>query len=151
VADESPRIATAIRLSADLHARLKQAAEDRDVSVNWLITRAVTDLLDRLPPVEDCLGVSPVRVGRRRVPSRAGENTGGSGYYKLTEEEFDQLLRERYGDSIAAVAALNTPTQNTDRGGPRGHRRVVGNPENPDADPSAVDGRHHQARVEHGR
>jgi hypothetical protein len=46
------RIATAVRLPASVHERLHAAAADRDVSVNLLVTRAVTDFLDRLPPAE---------------------------------------------------------------------------------------------------
>ena len=46
------RVATAIRLPTDLHAQLQEAADARDVSVNWLITRAVEQLLGRLGPTE---------------------------------------------------------------------------------------------------
>lgn len=42
-----------IRLTPDLHDRLRDAAEDRDLSVNWLVTRAIEDFLDRLIPAED--------------------------------------------------------------------------------------------------
>lgn len=46
------RTSTAIRLDPDLHARLTMAADERDVSVNWLVNRAVARLLDRLIPVD---------------------------------------------------------------------------------------------------
>ena len=42
-----------IRLTHDLHDRLRDAADDRDLSVNWLVTRAIEDFLDRLIPAED--------------------------------------------------------------------------------------------------
>ncbi len=45
-----PRIATAIRLPASLRDELQDAAVARDVSVNFLVTRAVTKYLRRLPP-----------------------------------------------------------------------------------------------------
>jgi predicted transcriptional regulator len=42
-------VATAVRLPVSLHRRLQDAAAARDVSANLLITKAVADLLDRLP------------------------------------------------------------------------------------------------------
>ncbi len=51
-----PRVPTAVRLPESLHRRLHDAAAERDVSANRLITKAVEDLLDRLPPVEVALG-----------------------------------------------------------------------------------------------
>lgn len=50
------RVATAVRLPESVHRRLHEAAADRDVSANLLITRAVTELLDRLPPAAVALG-----------------------------------------------------------------------------------------------
>jgi hypothetical protein len=50
---EEPRVATAIRLPASLRAELRTAAVARDVSVNLLVTRAVSEYLRRLPPVPD--------------------------------------------------------------------------------------------------
>lgn len=46
---EERRIATAVRLPASLHKELRQIATSRDVSVNFLVTRAVADYLGRLP------------------------------------------------------------------------------------------------------
>ncbi len=54
VCDE-PRIATAVRLPESLHQRLHDAATDRDVSVNLLVTRAIGEYLDRLPSAEQTL------------------------------------------------------------------------------------------------
>lgn len=51
VSDEQ-RIATAVRLPVSVHRRLHDEARTRDVSVNLIITRAVTDYLDRLPSTE---------------------------------------------------------------------------------------------------
>ena len=46
------RVATAVRLPEDLHHRLQEHAEMRDVSVNWLVTRAVEQFLEGLPSRE---------------------------------------------------------------------------------------------------
>lgn len=45
-------MATAIRLPEDLHAELQHAAEARDVSVNFLVTRAVYHYLNQLGPAD---------------------------------------------------------------------------------------------------
>jgi hypothetical protein len=50
---EEPRVATAIRLPASLRDELQAAAVERDVSVNFLVIRAVRDYLRRLPSVGD--------------------------------------------------------------------------------------------------
>lgn len=47
------RTATAIRFSAETHAALVKAAEERQVSINWLVNRAVEDFLPRLVPIEE--------------------------------------------------------------------------------------------------
>lgn len=47
------RTATAVRFPPDLHDRLQQAADERDVSINWIVNRAVVHFLDQLIPVED--------------------------------------------------------------------------------------------------
>jgi len=47
---DEARITTALRLPRPLHARLKVEADERDVSVNWLITRAIERYLDAHAP-----------------------------------------------------------------------------------------------------
>jgi len=47
---DEPRIATAIRLPASLREELHAVATERDVSVNFLVTRAISDYLRRLSP-----------------------------------------------------------------------------------------------------
>jgi predicted HicB family RNase H-like nuclease len=47
------RINTAIRIDPALHERLRVAADERVVSVNFLVTRAIEDYLNRLIPVEE--------------------------------------------------------------------------------------------------
>lgn len=54
------RVTTAVRLPEGLHDRLHEAADERDVSVNLLVTRAVSDYLERLRPVDEVL--EPNRV-----------------------------------------------------------------------------------------
>ncbi|HUY66034.1 MAG TPA: toxin-antitoxin system HicB family antitoxin [Acidimicrobiales bacterium] len=60
---EERRIATAVRLPESVHRRLHEAAANRDISANLLVTRAVSDFLDRLPTAESALG-SRARRGR---------------------------------------------------------------------------------------
>lgn len=47
------RTSTAIRFVPEVHDRLVAAAEERDVSINWLVNRAVEQFLDRLIPVDE--------------------------------------------------------------------------------------------------
>ena len=42
-----------IRLKRDLAEQLRDEAEARDVSVNWLVQRALSEFLQRLAPAED--------------------------------------------------------------------------------------------------
>lgn len=50
---QGPRTSTAIRLKPELHEALALAADERDVSMNWLVNRAVADFLSRLIPVSE--------------------------------------------------------------------------------------------------
>ncbi len=52
---DEPRVATAVRLPESLHQRLQDAATERDVSVNLLVTRAVEEYLERLPSAAQAL------------------------------------------------------------------------------------------------
>ena len=61
---DEPRIATAVRLPESVHRRLHEAANDRDVSANLLVTRAVTEYLDRLPSADDELEPTRRRAAR---------------------------------------------------------------------------------------
>ncbi|MGO9198084.1 MAG: hypothetical protein ACLQK4_13275 [Acidimicrobiales bacterium] len=58
-----PRVTTAIRLPASLHEALHEAAAARDVSANLLLTRALSDFLDRLPPPDLLLETRGVEHG----------------------------------------------------------------------------------------
>jgi hypothetical protein len=46
---EEQRITTAVRLPESTHGKLREAARERDVSVNYLIVRAVDRYLGSLP------------------------------------------------------------------------------------------------------
>ena len=46
---DEPRVATAIRLPVSLHEQLRTVAAERDVSVNYLVIRAVSAYLRDLP------------------------------------------------------------------------------------------------------
>jgi predicted HicB family RNase H-like nuclease len=50
------KTATAIRFPDAMHEELKRAAIERDVSVNYLVVRAVEELLSRLTPAEEFRG-----------------------------------------------------------------------------------------------
>ena len=45
------RVTTAVRIPAELHVRLQEEAEARDVSLNYLLVRGAQLVLDRLAPL----------------------------------------------------------------------------------------------------
>jgi predicted HicB family RNase H-like nuclease len=47
------RVTTAVRLPETIHQELQQAAADRDLSVNYLVTRAVAEFLGKLIPADE--------------------------------------------------------------------------------------------------
>lgn len=47
------RVTTAIRFPKDIHERLLEEAERRELAINYMVTRAVTHYLDALPPVAE--------------------------------------------------------------------------------------------------
>lgn len=47
------RSATAIRFPADLHEQLRAAADERHLSINYLVVKAVEDFLERLIPADE--------------------------------------------------------------------------------------------------
>jgi predicted HicB family RNase H-like nuclease len=47
------RTATAVRFPEQLHEELVRAAEERDLSVNYIVVRAVQDFLPRLIPANE--------------------------------------------------------------------------------------------------
>ena len=51
--DLRKRSSTAIRFPPELHAALAEAARERDVSLNWMVNRAVEDFLSRLIPADE--------------------------------------------------------------------------------------------------
>jgi predicted transcriptional regulator len=52
---DDDRVTKAVRISADLDHRLKEAARQRGVSANLLMNAALEDYLGRLLPVEQVL------------------------------------------------------------------------------------------------
>lgn len=48
-----PRTTTAVRFTPEIHTRLADEAEAREVSMNWLVNRAVVFYLDRLLPADE--------------------------------------------------------------------------------------------------
>lgn len=57
-----PTFSTAIRFPPELHERLREAADDRDVSINWLVVRACEDFLPRLLPADEIVWTRPIQV-----------------------------------------------------------------------------------------
>ena len=49
---EGKRVTTAVRVPEPLHSRLTTAAAEREISVNYLVLKAVEDYLDRLIPAD---------------------------------------------------------------------------------------------------
>lgn len=47
------RVTTAVRLPPATHEELRVAAEERDLSVNYLVVKAVQDYLERLIPADE--------------------------------------------------------------------------------------------------
>jgi predicted HicB family RNase H-like nuclease len=45
------RITTAVRIPSEIHRRLQQEAEARDVSLNYLLVRGAQLVLERLTPL----------------------------------------------------------------------------------------------------
>jgi hypothetical protein len=68
---EEPRIATAVRLPESVHRRLHEAASNRDISANLLITRAVTEFLDQLPTADVALRRPSPRARSPRTGARS--------------------------------------------------------------------------------
>ncbi len=52
-APKKDRTATAIRFPDDVHERLRIAADERDLSINYLVVKAVEDFLTRLIPANE--------------------------------------------------------------------------------------------------
>jgi predicted transcriptional regulator len=50
--DSVSKSATAIRFPEELHGRLREAAEERHYSINFMVVMAVEEFLDRLIPVD---------------------------------------------------------------------------------------------------
>ena len=65
---DEPRVATAVRLPVSVHDELQRVASARAVSVNFLVTRAVTELLTHLP---DPLTDVPATAGGPGPPGEA--------------------------------------------------------------------------------
>lgn len=53
MADRKQRMTTAIRFPEPLHERLKEAADERDLSINFLVVKACEEFVDRLLPAEE--------------------------------------------------------------------------------------------------
>lgn len=61
------RVSTAIRFPPTLHAALKRAAEERDMSINHLTVKAVEEFLPRLLPAAELSLTRPSKPSRNQV------------------------------------------------------------------------------------
>jgi predicted HicB family RNase H-like nuclease len=50
---EEKRVPTAVRIPESLHRQLQAAADEREISVNFLIVRAIKKHLEQLPPLDE--------------------------------------------------------------------------------------------------
>lgn len=50
---DEPRVTTALRLPESLHVRLRSTADERDISVNLIATKAIREYLDQLERAGD--------------------------------------------------------------------------------------------------
>jgi predicted HicB family RNase H-like nuclease len=50
---QEKRIPTAVRIPESLHRQLQAVAEEREISVNFLIVRAIKKHLEQMPPVDE--------------------------------------------------------------------------------------------------
>ena len=55
------RVTTAVRLPPELHDRLRRAAEERQVAVNYIMVKSLEDYLDRLIPIDQLELTRPKR------------------------------------------------------------------------------------------
>jgi predicted transcriptional regulator len=53
MANSKARTTTAIRFPDEVHQRLKEAAEERDLSINFMVVKAVEEMLDNLLPASE--------------------------------------------------------------------------------------------------
>jgi predicted HicB family RNase H-like nuclease len=53
MAERKQRTTTAIRFPESLHEQLKGAAEERDLSINFLVVKACEEFVERLLPADE--------------------------------------------------------------------------------------------------
>jgi predicted HicB family RNase H-like nuclease len=53
MASSKNRMTTAIRFPEAIHEQLKEAADERDLSINFLVVKAVEEFLERLVPASE--------------------------------------------------------------------------------------------------
>ena len=85
-----PRTTTAIRFPPELHEALRVAAEERDLSINYLVIRAVQDFLPHLIPADElrliwCIARRGSRGRNRRALCAGARRKRAAGYCELEE------------------------------------------------------------------
>lgn len=74
--EHADRTTTAIRFAPELHAELERAAIERDVSMNFLVNKAVAEFVKRLIPVDEMVWTrEPHAHGITNQPGTSAEAT----------------------------------------------------------------------------
>jgi hypothetical protein len=60
---DGKRISTAVRLPVELHSELQRQADERDVSVNYLVTKAISFYLETLDPPDPLASLATDKEG----------------------------------------------------------------------------------------
>ncbi len=56
------RVTTAIRFHPEVHERLHAEADAREVSLNWLVNRIISEGLERLVPLDEIRLMKPLEA-----------------------------------------------------------------------------------------
>lgn len=92
----TPRTSTGVRFDPELYAELLKAADERDVSMNWLVNRAVREFLDRLLPVDE------IRWTRDEIAAIRATPPGPPGCCPRCGSTFPDVRRLLAGDDDVA-------------------------------------------------
>jgi predicted transcriptional regulator len=65
------RTTTAIRFPEDVHQRLKDAAEERDLSINFMVVKAVEEMLENLDRPDAGLRTAERQVRQVTIAGRS--------------------------------------------------------------------------------
>lgn len=106
------RTSTAIRFPTELHARLSQAADERDVPLNFLVNKAVEEFLDRLLPISEIrwtreTPVEPVVWGTGQPRGHQINKWALDDFLSLRSVTFGELARSAELDPVDLQAMVD--------------------------------------------